>query len=213
VLTLALAGFGSGQPETGATVKMCSGTDSECAPPIDEQMTDSNGIVRLTENASVLNGGQRGLNGFLEVTAPDLFPTTIYWGFPLSEPHGVFSTPLPVFSLTDAADLAFSGINLDASRGHVAVLSVDCLGSQSPGVTFSAQGIDAQTQLFYAAGPALSPKGPTDGRGAGFFFNVPPGSVDVTATPVLLGGPSGSIPVVVRAGWITEASIGPAPHL
>jgi hypothetical protein len=38
------------------------------------------------------------------------------------------------------------------------------------------------------------------------FGNVPPGTVRITATPRALGGPAGTLVVVVRAGGLTEVA-------
>jgi hypothetical protein len=211
VLTLALGGFQGGAPVSGALVTMCNGGDPTCAMSIDHAMTDDAGLVQLVDDTGSPNGGPYGLNGLLSVSSPALVPTLIYWGFPLSELHGLFGTPLPVFSPTDLQGLALLGVTVDPTRGHVALIATDCLGNQASGVTFSATGIDASTVLRYAAGNSLSATGPTDYHGAAFFFNVPAGPVDIQATPASLGSVSGRQSVVVQAGWITEVSIAPSP--
>jgi hypothetical protein len=44
------------------------------------------------------------------------------------------------------------------------------------------------------------------------FFNVPPGLVTLTATPMVLGKPAGQVTVSVAAGTITEPSMFPTPN-
>jgi hypothetical protein len=64
----------------------------------------------------------------------------------------------------------------------------DCLASYAPDVTFTISPNDPETQLFYARGgiPSVSATH-TDDWGLGAFVNVPPGTVEVTATSLALG--------------------------
>lgn len=211
-LTVGLVDILDGHPEGGVTVTMCGVGDPACVTKIDQQVTDTSGLARLVDDTAVVNGQANGLLGYLELSSPNLYPTIIYWGFPLSEPEGVLATPLPVFSTFEWPFVpeSYPGVIADPARGHIAIVTVDCLGNQAAGVTFSANGIDAATQLLYVAGETLNAVGPTDGKGVAFFVNVPLGSIDIAATPVRLGRVSGHISVFVRPGTLTQVSLAPS---
>jgi hypothetical protein len=208
-LTLALRNIdGSPNPVNDVTVKMCGATDLNCETIIDEQMTDAYGVVRLVDNTPVVNG--IGLNGYLDLSAPDIYPMTIQWGFPLSETEGILSTPAPVFYSGAFLGLfAQHNVTIDPEMGHIGVVAVDCLGNQSPGVRFSVSGLGSEAQLLYV--PSISGDGPTDESGTAFFINVPPGNYDVSAIPDSLGAVSSHQHVAVRAGSLSAVGMAPTP--
>jgi hypothetical protein len=211
-ITVGFVDFIASQGETGVAVKMCAPQDPTCIMPIDQGVTDG-GLVTLTDRTGATNGGTFGLEGFFDLSSPSLFPTIVYWGFPLSETHGLLATPIPVFEaleLPAVVALAGANVTLDPGRGHLAFLAIDCFGNQAVGVTFSASPV-GDAQLFYGAGQTLSSTGPTDKSGSGFYFNVPPGSVDLYATPLATGVTASHLSVSVRAGTITEVSLAPTP--
>lgn len=205
------------EPQVGVTVKLCNSHDPTCTMWLDSQVTNDGGVVTLTDPTGAGNGADFGLIGFLELSGPLLQQTTVYWGFPLSEPHGVIGTPIPVFTSMDwAGFLAVSQVTADPTRGHIAVVALDCLGYQAPGVTFTASGTDASTTLLYNRGGSVpSPDGATDQSGTAFFVNVPADqAVVVSAMPAGLGGQiSGQQSVYIRAGWVTEVSVAPSPEM
>ena len=51
----------------------------------------------------------------------------------------------------------------------------------------------------------------TDATAVATFFNVPPGTVTVTATPLALGKPSAHASILVRAGYETVMMLHPTP--
>ena len=51
----------------------------------------------------------------------------------------------------------------------------------------------------------------TDSTGTFLMINVPPDSVNFTATPLGFSSPTGYVTVQVRSGTLTEAYIGPTP--
>jgi hypothetical protein len=210
-LTLGLAHFHGGVAADHVTVNLCGPGDPDCGNPIDTQVTDASGLVRLIDGTGVVNGQANGLLGHLDLSSPSLYPSTVYWGFPLSEPEGVLSTPLPVFSMDEWLVISIlAGVHLDSARGHIAMVVVDCLGNQSAGVTFSVTGIDEGTSLVYAAGSTLRATGPTDAEGAAFLMNVPVNkTIDISAVPVRLGMTSAHVSVSARAGTLTEVSLAP----
>lgn len=211
-LTVGLIGIVSGQPRVGVQIKMCSAADVACVTPIDQQVTGSGGLARLVDNTGSLIGKAQGLQGYLDVASPELYPAILYWGFPLTEREGVLGTPLPVFSNEEwAAIPETEHLTIDPTRGHIGIVALDCLGNQASGVTFSARGIDDATTLLYAPGLVPNRSGPTDSTGVGFFVNVPVGNVEVSATPIRIGEVASRFSVFVRAGTMTEISLAPTP--
>jgi hypothetical protein len=203
-------------PIAGAEVKLCDPGNTRCDPAIDHGTTDASGSATLTDNTTI-NGNNLGLDGYIDVSSQhdvmglSLFPTIIYWGFPLSEANGRLGEPIPLFSAAGLAGLTqFNGLSLRADRGHVAVVALDCFGYQAAGVTFSLVASDGSTMSpFYVAGTALSSTGGTDGTGSAFFLNVPPNDATVSAMPSGATVAASTQRVNVRAGILTEVSMAP----
>ncbi len=212
VLTVTFVNIVGGEPMAGVSVKMCGGAD--CSPPIDTGTSDANGTVHLTDTTSATNGQGYGLNGYLDVSGPNVYPALVYWGFPLSEGDALFGTPIPLFPADQWTTFTQGTISVDPTRGTIAAAALDCLGDQATGVSFSATGVgfDQETSVRYLQGTSISPTAThTDHAGIGFVFNVPTGSVDVTATPVGLGQVYSMNTVQVRQGTLTEVGMSPTP--
>lgn len=204
----------TGATEDGITVSMCGGTDTTCPEPVSSKQTDAQGYVTL--NDPLWTDQSLGLNGFLDIQSPDLYPTLIYWGFPLTEVQGAIAVPIPAFSLEDWS-LIWQG-GLDPTRGVILAVAVDCFGSPAPGValTLSSAPDAGAPNVFYLSGssPTIAislTDTTTESNGTGAFVNVPPGPVDVIATPAGIGRPSSRVSVSVRAGTLTEVSLAPTP--
>jgi hypothetical protein len=205
---------------------MC-GPSPECPVPISTAPTDTTGAVELVDNSSGAGVGNvdLGLNGFLELSGPasipdagavDIYPTRIYWGFPLSEPHGLLGEPLPLLATWELNAEVTSATKAApvAGTGQVAMLAVDCLGTQAPGVAFSISGAGANAlKPIYLDGLTPSPSATeTYGGGTAFFLNVPPGSYDITAKVVASGRDSSKVSVYVHTGMLTEVALAPTPE-
>jgi hypothetical protein len=203
----------------GVMVAVCNPADFDCATPIGEaQLTASDGTVTVPVRGDTgLNGQDLGLNGYLDISSdqvpPEVVPSLVYWGFPLVDKQAILTAPIVVPSPVDlAAIYAVANVAIDAQRGTLGVVALDCPGIQAIGVTFAATGVDEETQLRYVIDRStLAPGGPTTSTGSAIFLNVPPGDVTVTATPVSLGRPSSTIKVHVRAGAYTGAAMLPSP--
>ncbi len=156
-----------------------------------------------------------GLNGYLLLTSPSIVPDLFYWGFPLSESaFGIssdapfFYNPVRVVTPDEQAALAESlGITPDSTKGTLAIVVGDCRLHGAPGVqvTTNVMGLRAA----YDLSPTLTE---TNSTGVVSFANVPPGRVDLTASPVALGGKASShMTVTVRAGFETTVIMMPTP--
>lgn len=223
-LSVMFANFGSPNPIIGISVSMC-GPGAECPPPpISTGSTNDKGAVTLVDTTHGINVDQ-GLNGFLQLSGPagmpdggaiDIYPTRVYWGFPLSEAQGRLGEPVPLLSTAQVSGIV-SGIThatLDNTTGQIGVQAVDCLGTQALGVRVSISGADAGALIpTYLAQGFPSPSArQTDDQGIALFLNVPPGNYDIIAKPVALSGrESSKVSVYVHAGTLTEVALAPTP--
>lgn len=191
----------------GATVKVCARGDVACANPLQTATTANNGLVTLT--LPVTPGV--GFDGLIEVTGGGAVPT-LYTPHPPLIPGGV-DRFLYVFNQT-TFDLftGLSGIAVDPSRGHVALVANDCATNTVAGVSFAASTADASTTRTYTRNniPATM-ETETDARGGAGFINLPVGDVAVTATRAVDQRNLGTITVPVRAGTITSTLFPPVP--
>ncbi len=215
----------SSNPITGISVRMC-GPSPECPVPISTSLTDETGTAHLVDDSLAPGAGNvdQGLNGYLQILKPpasdgggvDIYPTHVYWGFPLSESQGRLGEPLPLLSTAELSLVVSSVTKLapDPTMGQVAMLALDCLGTQAPGVSFSIRGAGTGAlNPVYLDGLTPSPTATkTFEGGTAFFFNVPPGSYDITANPAALDGrASSTVSVYVHAGVLTEVALAPTP--
>jgi hypothetical protein len=203
--------FMMGGAESGVTVSMCTGSDATCQRPVDREATDSQGYVTLTD--PVIGDQNLGLDGFLDVSAADLYPTHFYWGFPLTAIHGLIAFPLPVVSQVDWSQ-TWNGLGPlapDPALGVILAVPLDCFGSLAPGVTLAIAGSDA-VPLYLSGANVINPSGTmAASNGIGVFIDVPPGAIDVIATPAGFAHPSSRVSVSVQAGILTVVGLAPTP--
>ncbi len=200
----------SQSPVSDGEVLLCTSTDPDCASPLAMGTTSATGEVSLPfGNAGNISGEQNlGLDGFFRMVAsPSHVSTDIYWGFPLSQPDFFFSGTVVDTSILQAQAQA-SGVQIDPSLGTLAVIVYDCNFGVASGVQASLDPMNTMTRSFDTAGVATSITGTS---GEIIFENVPPGFVQVTATPTGLGRPSGKATVTVHANALTELTLLPTP--
>jgi hypothetical protein len=203
-----------GPPIGPITIKVCDQFGCGEGVPADSQL-------RAKLKAQGFSSGQyTGTNGYLDLsTTPGALPpdagtrihhTLLYWGFPLSEAHGAIAAQIPVLSEDTWQNyLSLPRIVDDPSAGSIAALVVDCFGTAASGVVVGT--IPPAGVAYYVNGALPTPtQSETDVGGKAEFFNVPPGSYVVTATPTVLGGQeSARVTVSVQAGTLTEVGLGP----
>jgi hypothetical protein len=220
-LTFHLADYFFGTAETGVTVAMCEADDVPCATPVSGPvMVDSMGYAMLVD--ATPNAQHLGLDGYLQISRSDLLPTLFYWGFPLVAKDGLFSDPISVFSVADWAQLWNGVATPDPTLGAIGMIALDCFGQPAPGITFSLSNADAGAPtlsnadagapaLYYMSGQSLvsQPNAITDVSGIALFIDVPPGPLDVLATPAAVGAASSRVHVHAVAGALTEVVLEP----
>jgi len=141
-------------------------------------------MAHLTDTTASGNGAGNGLNGYLELSPPS-YSTRIYWGFPLSEPNGALGTPIPVFEASGwTSPLLWS--NLDTTLGRLPPSSSTVRAIKLPMWPFRSSSLDQASNVPYYNDNGLPTQRAmhTGVMGTGFFINVKPGSVTVSATPV-----------------------------
>jgi hypothetical protein len=213
-------------PFDGATVKACKQLDLQCTDPLDQSVTDKDGLVSLTVPA-----GSVGFNGYLEITGGDnhtdtntppkprpIFPALYYPVPPIVAPG--WRGRLQFVSESDLPILAvFTTVQIDPMRGHFAANAVDCNFSGTGGVSLSADTVEAhpedmKTKTFYfIQGQPTIGATETDGlTPIGGFVNLLPNSTLVTATTTVGGTKKkvASVTYNIRAGWFTTSSFPPA---
>ena len=207
--TLILTDSITGAPLAGVVAKSCERNDETCASPFGTGTTDANGKVTLTLPPT--STSRFGFGGYFDLAPPGSLPYLVFTAAPLSEPDAVLQTTM--LSLSAFQNMTSGvGVTLDPSRGHVAVGATDCVLVPASGVEFSAQGIDAETKLFYYGSGSLDPAAKaTEVSGLAFLFNVPAGIVTLQATPKSLGRVSSTEVVFTRPGALSTIATPPTP--
>jgi hypothetical protein len=201
-------------PVAGLDVSVCSPLDLACATRLAGARTDDNGIAVMTvQNPPDFFG--LGLDGFLQETSPDAgyVPVLLYWGYPLSEANNPSPTAGQEYSITPSEYQLLAGalgVTLDPKRGLIFENVSDCMFNLSPGVRVTLDVQDPAIREFYGQSNPMATE--TDSTGLVIIANVPPGNVNLTATPLALKDkPSSKVTVQVRAGWITGGILWPTP--
>jgi hypothetical protein len=210
---------GTHQLLQGLKVKGCGRNDATCVNPIDTQMTDSNGLVRLT--APVVQN--LGWDGYLEVTgtvAGADYGTTL--SFPVVAITGDVTQPFVQLAVTTTALLdniaVANGFTRDPARGIVIAFARDCELVDAPHVTFQVDpaATDTETIAYYAVNGVPS-KYATETQFAptgawGGWINLKPGSINITAKALSIGQEYSSTIVFVRANAVTVTRAIPTPN-
>jgi hypothetical protein len=216
-MTVQVVDFLSKMPFANADVSVCEPQDVDCSKPQAHGITDTAGNVTFQfPNPPDLSGN--GLDGYLQVRSPEIMTWLYYWGFPLSEPRMDFvSTTFISNSIGVLTPAEFQqyvqavGSALDPKAGTLDVTVLDCSGSTGAGAqVMTTAPADAGAHVYYGltgAGDAA-----TDMTGGVEVGPIPPGTVDVTVTPLALGKPiSQAHGLVIRANAVTALIAMPTP--
>jgi hypothetical protein len=188
-------------PVAGAQVTACSVSSAACLVPLATATTDADGFfsITLSQPAWFIVHADQYLDA-LYFTVPSLVEST---------PKDL-KAPIPIFlisSQTAAAFAALAGLTADMSQGIVLSRVFDCTGWAAPAVTFGLKTTSAGTKpIFLLTGNVPDPSATqTDINGTGGFFNVPPGTNQLSASTADHADYSVA-PIVVRAGAVTEVA-------
>jgi hypothetical protein len=216
-----LFAFTTGQPVADAGVTFCRFSDPMCNPPVATAQSDPSGLVVLNVPAQhVLSALQP--DSFAQITSPTTATGLYFMGYPVTEPvaplgaGNLFLLALPPNA--DAGNNPFAPYPVDPMRGELGFGVFDCNNNPSvPGVQVAIDPIDPSDTLVHeyylqeTSALSFTATATSAGLSAGGFINVPPGIVNLTATPLGLNKPSSRARVLVRAGTFTQAFLFPTP--
>ncbi len=199
-----------GAPLAGAQVLVCGGTDGPCDAPLGAMgTTDAKGQTSVTfQNGAP--GANLGINGFVQISGPNIITFDQYWGSPAAEARVPFFRT-EVFTTDQLQTILQDELHVtpDSTRGTLVVNAFDCRFQAAPDVNITLlSSSDTPTQGYTRDRGATSM---TDGTGSIFFPNVPAGQVQIIATPMGLGRPSSHVSVNVEPGIVTSAFVFPTP--
>jgi hypothetical protein len=179
----------------------CQKLDLNCAEPITEATSDAEGILTVTV--------PRDFAGYLQIEDRRFFPALYF--LPQVLPSDGKLQPIPMLGLGVVDALALGiGAGIDRKRGHMMLISEDCLGAALAGVSFRSPQSDATTIQFYVQDllPSVTAK-ETGPIGNGGYLNFPAGNAVIELTSPSTGLKVRTFSAVVRPSFITVAYIRP----
>lgn len=189
----------SGAPIAGVKAQPCASLDPACANP--DQIATSNdaGIASLTVPG--------GFTGFYAAQASTFLPAILSRPPQLSSEY-VTQSLVTAASLSAAASIA--GVTQDPTLGVAVVSAHDCSDAPAGGIVFHV-GAAAHAQVVYLLNSFPSPTATqTDAvSGTALVFNLPPGSLNFTASFAMNGMAILSASAIVRENWVTYVNIRP----
>lgn len=179
----------------------CQKLDVECIEPVTEAVTGDDGILTLNV--------RHDFAGYLRLGHARFYPAMYFLPSVLPQDGQLQPAPLLGNGLIDGLALSI-GSTLDPKRGHMMLISEDCLGAALPGVTFESPQEDKATIQFYVRDLLPSTAATETGDiGNGGYVNFPAGTavIEVTAKDPALK--LTTVSVLVRPQVITIAYIRP----
>jgi hypothetical protein len=168
----ASAGGTTGTPIAGGHVHACHKLDLACASPFSEVVSDDAGVVDLTVPG--------GFDGYYEVNASSFTPAL------LSRPS-IFQSESQSQGIVKAQLIAaaggLAGVSQDPSKTIGIITVEDCSATVAGGVVFTVGSPGPDESVVYLVNNLPSTSGTqTDTvSGSALIFNVPPGTLTVTA--------------------------------
>ena len=195
----------------GGSAVTISGTSEVAASGVTVKAEDASGNVlgTATTNGSgaysmSLSTGGQALDVHLYASKSGDLDTAVYPATALYEStNGGYVVIITSSDLSLLGEL--SGQSQDSNKAAIGVIVVDCLGNAISGATVSTD--PAGTPVYLSGGLPSSSATSTDSTGIGLVFNVPPGTVNVSAMANGMTLRSHSIEGV--AGIVTTAAIEP----
>lgn len=203
--------FVQGTALPGVKVSLCSFADTYCDQPIATAMSDSSGNVTVpVPPPTVVGFSGLDAHSYAQATLSGYLTTLFFWDSPLRGPQAAAGGFLALITAAEIHDLlAPHGVTFDTTRGLLGGYAQDCMENGASGVKLSLDVGDLETKECYGPTYDFTATATVTG-GQGGFVNVPPGAATVTETPVVLGTPTGSATVLVRANTFTAFLVRPA---
>lgn len=186
----------------GTTVDACAAGDDACASPLSTATTDASGRATLTVPTPT------PWSGFFYLHSATSTPSYLFLHPPIWYDGARWTGPWGVPDATDLAALAGS-ITIDATRGHVVVLTADCCYLERGPAVGCTSGSDAHDVDVTIDG--VAPDVVPAGDYAALFFNLPPGPALVEARVRGTHQLVGQAEIFVAAGALSQTVIGPTP--
>jgi hypothetical protein len=188
-----------GSPIVGAEVHACAELDVDCTTPLGSVTTGDAGIALLTVPG--------GFSGYYEVHAPSFDPAVLS-RMPQLSSESASQGMASVSLLSAGASLA--GVTQDPSLSIAVVTIADCTATLAAGITIDVSAPGASERVVYLLNnlPSTSVT-QTDVSGSALIFNVPPGTLVVSASFAATNQPIRSVTTFARQGWVTFVQIRP----
>jgi hypothetical protein len=194
----------SQSPIEGAMVRVCGPFDAMCDTPLVAATTDASGTAELDIE---INLQSTGFTGYLEVTAPDVFPHLFFQTVPIAVSPLLYAA---VFT-SDEAEVASAvlGTTFDPQRGQLLYTVLDCLGVAANGIRIDlGAATDGDSTAFFSINGVPTPAATsTSGPGRAGVLNVKPGAITIQTIDDETGIVVGRTPVVIRAGHATTVQL------
>jgi hypothetical protein len=204
---MSIVEFVTEKPYEGLTVKACSQSDLDCGAPLATATTDANGRFEMT-----VPSGPSGFNGYIDLSGQSIFPALYYFLPPLIVGGDRGRLRLPAADTITLLVKAI-GVELDPTRGHLALVPWDCTLSPAPGVSLSIDTADAMTTTYYfrQGAPSHAATETDVAPALGGAVNLPARLALVRATVTSRDQPSAEVNFNIRAGTLTASSLPPSP--
>ncbi len=187
-------------PVVGADVHACEQLDIPCLHPFGGVITDDSGTALLTVVG--------GFNGYYEFDAGSFNATLLSRVPQYSDESGQQGMPDAV-TISSAYQLA--GVTQDTTLGTAIVSVSDCMGNTAGGVAFAVANLGAKGQLFYLKNslPTMGETQTEAASGSALIFNVPIGTLTITASYFSTQQTLRIVSTYARQGWVTQVQIRP----
>lgn len=190
-----------GDPMPGVPVQLCQAVDTDCTTPVDELVSDENGLIAFEVPAN--------FRGYLDTKVPGFFPQINFLPDVLTNPS--FQPPLSLSPVEIIEALAQQvGDTADPDRGHLVVSVASCVGS-APGLVISSGRADEKAIPYYVSASVPAPdRTSTTEEGSGGFLNLVVGTGELKITSGDGERELFSRNVFTRKGTITTVHFQPA---
>jgi hypothetical protein len=204
--TMTVVEFLSETPYEGLNVKACSRTDLDCTAPVGTATTDANGAFTLT-----VPPGPNGFDGYVDLSGSNLYPTLYYFLPPVIVGGTRGKLRLPSSDTITALAGGIS-VELDTTRGHLAMVPWDCTMSPAPGVSITIDAADEKSTSFYFQNGLPSHAAMQTGSdpALGGAVNLKTGITLVRTKLESAGTVTAAVNFNIRAGTLTAGSIPPS---
>ena len=183
-----------GTPIAGADVHACAKLDTGCATPFADTTSDDAGAALVT-----LPGG---FSGYFEIHAANFTPAIVS-----RPPQYVSQTQqqgMADLSLLSAG-APLAGVTQDPNLSIAIVSALDCTTNPAEGIVFYVGSPGPGEQVVYLSNnlPSKSATQTDTASGSALIFNVPAGTLSVTAAFATTGTSIRTVTSLARKNWVT----------